>query len=101
MVDKYARAIAIFVNNYGWNEFSIIYDSSDSIARLQYVLQLGLKVNVYRLPKYSLDYKPILKEISRIGHNRIILDCKCENIETILTFAAEVNLKFDYVVSTE
>lgn len=99
MADKYARAIGSFVHNYGWNSFAIVYDSSDGLARLQYILQLGAKAKVYRLPADSEDFKPVLKEISRSGETRIIIDCKYKNIIKVLQIASEVNLKEEYVVS--
>lgn len=99
MSDKYGRAVSAFVHNYGWTGFAIVYDSLDSLTRLQYVLQLGAKANVYRLPTDSNDYKPILKEISRSGETRIIIDCSYENTVEVLRVAAEVNLKEEYVVS--
>lgn len=97
--DKFARAIRDVVANYGWTGFVIIYDSLDSLARLHYVLQLNAKVNIYRLPKDSDDFKPIMKEISRSGETRIIIDCSIKNTIEVLRIADDVNLKEEYVVS--
>lgn len=92
-----ARALGDVIVNYGWTGFALIYDSVDSLTRLQYILQLRLKVSVYRLPIGS-DFKPILKEISKSGESRIIIDCGIENTLEVLRVASEVNLKEEYVV---
>lgn len=96
--DTLARALGDVVMNYGWTGFAVIYDSIDSLTRLQYVLQLRLKVSVYRLPT-DYDYKPILKEIAKSGETRIIIDCSIENTMEVLRKASEVNLKEEYVVT--
>lgn len=97
--DALARALGDVVMNYGWTGFAVIYDSIDSLTRLQYVLQLRLKVAVYRLPTDS-DFKPILKEIAKSGESRIIIDCSIENTMEVLRKASEVNLKEEYVVGS-
>lgn len=97
--DAMARALGDVVMNYGWTGFALIYDSIDSLTRLQYVLQLRLKVAVYRLPES--DFKPILKEIAKSGETRIIIDCSIENTMEVLLKATELNLKEEYVVGRQ
>lgn len=94
-----ARAVGDVVMNYGWTGFALIYDSIDSLTRLQYVLQLRLKVTVYRLPT-DFDFRPVLKEIAKSGETRIIIDCSIENTIEVLRTASGLNLKEEYVVST-
>lgn len=90
------------VKNFGWTRFAIIYDSDESLIRLNGVLQLfpiGFKsVNIYKFPKSKDIVKIIFKEISRNFENRVIIDCSLENTAEIVKQGAEMNMMTEYMV---
>lgn len=97
-----SRSLVDVIKSYGWSRFAIIYDSDESLIRLNGVLQMfpiGYKsVNIYKFPKNKDDIKIILKEISKSSENRIIVDCNLENFAEIIKKGAEVNVMTDYMV---
>lgn len=97
-----SKSLVDVVKNYGWRRFAIIYDSDESLIRLNGVLQMfpfGFRsVNIYKFPKNKDDIKIILKEISKNFVNRVIIDCNLENIAEIFKKGAEVNVMTDYMV---
>lgn len=97
-----AKSLVDVITSYGWQSFAIIYDSDESLIRLNGVLQMfsfGYKaVNIYKFPKNKDDIKIILKEISKSFENRIIVDCSLENIAEIIRKGTEVNVMTEYMV---
>lgn len=97
-----SRSLVDVVQNYGWSKFAMIYDSDESLIRLNGVLQMfpiGYKsVNIYRFPKNTDEIKIILKEISKSFENNIIIDCNLENIAEIIRKGTEVNMMTEYMV---
>lgn len=90
------------LKNFAWKRFAIIYDSDESLIRLNGVIQMfpfGFKlVNIYKFPKNKNDMKVILKQISRSYEQRIIIDCSLENIAEIIRQGAEVKMMTEYMV---
>lgn len=97
-----SRSLVDVVKSYGWKKFAIIYDSDESLIRLNGVLQMfpiGFKlVNIYKFPTNKDNMKVILKEMSKNFINRVIIDCSLENIAEIIRQGAEVKMMTDYMV---
>lgn len=97
-----SKSLVDVVKNLGWNRFAIIYDSDESLIRLNGVLQMfpiGFKaINIYKFPKNKDDIRIILKEISKSFESRVIIDCGLENIAEIIKKGAEVNVMTEYMV---
>lgn len=85
----------------GWKSFVILFESEDSLIRLQQVLKLpktfdDIKIYIKQLELTTDDYRPLLKEIRKSGETRIILDCHFDKIEKILHQADEIGLTSEY-----
>ena len=97
-----SKSLVDVVKHYGWERFAIIYDSDESLIRLNGVLQMfpiGYKsVNIYKFPKNKDDIKIILKKISKNFENRVIIDCNLENIAEIFRKGNDVNVMTEYMV---
>lgn len=96
-----SKALVDVVRNYDWKKFAIIYDSDESLIRLDGVLQMfptGYRaVTVYKFPGKS-NIKLMLKEISKSLENRIIVDCSIENIAEIIKQGMDVKMMTEYMV---
>lgn len=84
-----SKALVDVVQNYKWKRFAIVYDSDESLIRLNGVLQLfesGYKaVTVYKFPgKGKEKVQKMLKDIAKTNENRVILDCSVDNIAEII-----------------
>lgn len=102
---KYSNAIYEIVKSFQWKKFAIVYDSDDSLVRLQEIFPLSSELQFnkqsmkyYRLPKDSSDFKPLLKDISKSGVNQVMIDCSLENIRSILMQSPAVGMMNEYVV---
>lgn len=97
----FSSAITEAIRNFEWRKFGIIYDSDDSLIRLNDALQLyqtGYKaVSVHRFPGTDM-VKPFLKDIARTMQNRIIIDCSIENTIEIIKQGLEVKMMGEYMV---
>lgn len=85
----------------GWKSFVILFESEDSLIRLQQVIKLpktfeDIKIYLRQLELTTDDYRPLLKEIKKSGETRIILDCHFDKIESILHQANEIGLATEY-----
>lgn len=99
----YAQMLATIIADSEWNGFTLIYETADSLERLQDVLQIhGPTLNpvtVYQLPPGDaddIDYKSLLKHIQKSGDSNIMIDCAPEKALRLLNQAAEVNLTKEY-----
>lgn len=94
------------MKSFQWKKFAIIYDSDESLVRLQEIFPLSTELQYnkqsmkyYRIPKDHNDYKPLLKDISKSGVNQVMLDCSPESIRSILRQSSAVGMMNEYVVS--
>lgn len=53
----------------------------------------------YKLPTFSNDYKPLLKDISKSGINQVMIACSLDNIRSVLKQSADGGMMNEYVVS--
>lgn len=97
-----SKSLADVVKNNDWERFTIIYDSPESLIRLNGVLQMvpfGYKhAKIYKFPKDKSDMSVILKQISRCYEQRIIIDCSLENTAEILRQGIKFNMTTEYMV---
>lgn len=99
----YAKMLATLIADSGWNGFTLIYETADSLERLQDVLQIHdptrNPVTVYQLPPGDadeVDYKPLLKHIRRSGESNILIDCAPAKVLRLINQAVDVNMTKEY-----
>lgn len=94
-------ALVDLVTNYDWRKFAIVYDSDESLIRLNGILQMfpiGQKaVTVYKFPGINMINR-MLKAISKTFENRIVVDCSVENMNEIIKQAIDANMMTEYMV---
>lgn len=98
------RALAQIIADYEWDGFTLIYETDDSLERLQDVLQIhGPDDNPVTVRQLSPngDYKPLLKDIQLSGESYIILDCSPDKVMEILRQATTVKMMEEYQVNFE
>ncbi|KAL4716150.1 hypothetical protein ACJJTC_013927 [Scirpophaga incertulas] len=97
--DALSRAFVDLVKTWGWKSFTIVYENSDGLVRLQELLKAHgpseLPVSVRQLPK-SHDYRPLLKNIKNSAESHIVLDCATERIREVLQQAQQIGMMSDY-----
>lgn len=103
---RYSEAIYEIVRSFQWKKFAIVYDSDDSLVRLQEIFPISSELQYtthkqsmkyYRLPMDS-DYKRMLKDISKSGVNQVMIDCTLDNTYSLLKQSASVGMMNEYVV---
>lgn len=96
-----SNALVDIVQNYEWKKFAVIYDTDESLLRLNDVLQMfgiGYKqVTVYKYPGKEMA-RSFLKDIAKTMENRIIIDCSIENSMEIIKQGLEVRMMDEYMV---
>ncbi|XP_066151596.1 glutamate receptor ionotropic, kainate 2-like [Euwallacea fornicatus] len=98
-----SQGLAMIVKSLDWDRFVIVYENEDSLTKLQDVLKLQLyqdesdsnSVLIKQLGT-GPDYRPLLKDISTLHPQRLILDCNVDKITEILIQAKEVKLLDDF-----
>ncbi|XP_028173816.1 glutamate receptor ionotropic, kainate 2 isoform X2 [Ostrinia nubilalis] len=94
-----SRAYVDLVRAWGWKSFTIVYENSDGLVRLQELLKAHgpseLPVAVRQLPD-SHDYRPLLKQIKNSAESHIVLDCATERIRDVLQQAQQIGMMSDY-----
>ncbi|XP_013138163.1 PREDICTED: glutamate receptor ionotropic, kainate 2 isoform X1 [Papilio polytes] len=94
-----SRAYVDLVRAWGWKSFTIVYENSDGLVRLQELLKAHgpteLPVAVRQLPE-SHDYRPLLKQIKNSAESHIVLDCATERIRDVLQQAQQIGMMSDY-----
>lgn len=94
------------MKSFQWQNFAIIYDSDENLAKFQDTFTMSFTVDflgrqtvrLYKLPANSNDYKLLLKDISKTGINEIIIDCTLENTLLLLSQSIELELMSEYMV---
>ena len=89
------------VQTLGWTNMVILYESEESLVRLQELTKLPkafeeVRISFRQLYTDTDDYRPLLKQIKEEKLMRIVLDCSFEKIESVLKQAAEINMLTDY-----
>ncbi|CAH2982564.1 unnamed protein product [Chilo suppressalis] len=94
-----SRAYVDLVRAWGWKSFTIVYENSDGLVRLQELLKAHgpseLPVSVRQLPD-SHDYRPLLKQIKNSAESHIVLDCATDRIRDVLQQAQQIGMMSDY-----
>lgn len=95
-------ALVEILKNFEWKKFAIIYDSKESLIRLNAVIQMlpaGLRaVTVYKLSGKG-SVQTLLKIIQKSHLNRIIVDCNVENTMEVIKQGLEIKMMGEYMVS--
>lgn len=102
----FGNALYDIVKSFQWRTFAVIYDSSENLLRLQNAFSMTMDVNTfnkpkitfYKVPDDSNDYKPMLKSISKLGINQVLIDCSLKNTYSLLEQSIGVNMMNEYVV---
>lgn len=116
------QAYVDLVRAWGWRSFTIVYENSDGLVRLQELLKAHgpseLPVSVRQLPD-SHDYRytytserlyilveselrqnflcrPLLKQIKNSAESHIVLDCATDRIRDVLQQAQQIGMMSDY-----
>jgi len=95
------KAYADLIRALGWKSLAILFQTEDSLVKLQEVLKLpqtfeDIKITLRQLDLTTDDYRPLLKELKKSGETKIVLDCEFEKIQNILKQAKEIELTSDY-----
>ena len=95
------KAYADLISTLGWKSLAILFQTEDSLVKLQEVLKLPkhfdhIKITLRQLDLVTDDYRPLLKELKKSGETRIVLDCDFEKVQDILRQADEIGLVNDY-----
>ncbi|KAG4075834.1 hypothetical protein HA402_003660 [Bradysia odoriphaga] len=84
----YAKALSQIIVDYEWKEFTLIYETGDSLERLVDILQMhdpqDSPITVRQLPPDTDDYMPFLKKIKSSSDKRMIIDCTPEKVTELL-----------------
>lgn len=96
-----SSALVDILNNFEWKRFGVIYDSKESLTRINNVLEMfptGEKaVTVYEFPQKD-ELRSFLKRIAKHMQHRIIIDCSIENTMEIIKHGLKIKLMDEYMV---
>lgn len=97
-----SQSLVDVVENFGWKRYAIIYDSNESLIRLNGVLQINpfnyQRANIYKFPKDKSDLPVILKQILKSFEHQVIIDCSLENIAEIIRQGLKLKMMTEYMV---
>lgn len=100
---EYANALRDIVKNNGWNEFTLIYQDRDSLARLHKVLEnhnpeKGVAA-VRRIPSDRDEYRPFLKNILKSKEARYIIDLEPDTFRSLIEEGESIDFVKEYTVN--
>ncbi|KAL1131963.1 hypothetical protein AAG570_011574 [Ranatra chinensis] len=99
-----AKALVAVIEDMDWTSFTLIYENTDSLVRMQELLKAHdsqlisedrVPFTVWQLGE-GPDYRPLLKEIQMTSETRIVLDCSVDKILAVLHQAKQVKLMGEY-----
>lgn len=104
--NHYTNSLYEIVKSYQWRTFAAIYDSNESLLKFQNSFSMTMDINTmgkpkitfYKVPGDSNDYKPLLKSISKMGINQMLIDCSLANTLSLLQQSSKVNMMNEYLV---
>ena len=84
-----SKAYMALIQAFGWRSFTILYQDNQGLIRLQELLKSStdsdLRTVVHQLSFEDKDEnKKILREVKKSGAVHIVLDCKLEQLRTVL-----------------
>ncbi|XP_015173134.1 PREDICTED: glutamate receptor ionotropic, kainate 2-like [Polistes dominula] len=93
------------IKDFNWKEYVILYDNTESLLRLQRVLELqeivGYEIRIYHLGN-GPNYRDILRTVKMSGVINIVIDCSYETLPVVLEQAQQVGLmlqKYNIIVT--
>lgn len=106
--NNFAIALYEIIKSYQWRTFAAIYDNHENLLRLQTAFSMTIdqnsmgkpKITFYKVPEGAEpnDYKILLKSISKMGINQVLIDCSIDNTLSLLQQSSKVNMMNEYVV---
>ncbi|XP_071746528.1 glutamate receptor ionotropic, kainate 2 isoform X2 [Lepeophtheirus salmonis] len=96
------QAFVDLVSAMKWKKFTVLYEKSEGLVRLQEVLKLSsndkdMKITIRQLtPGLGGDYRPLLKSMKTSGETQIILDCLITTVPDVLKQAQQVGIMTAY-----
>ncbi|XP_069950782.1 glutamate receptor ionotropic, kainate 2-like isoform X2 [Cherax quadricarinatus] len=101
-----SKAYLDLVRLFGWRSFCILYEDNEGLVRMQELLKTPspneFKVSIRQLPRGN-DYRALLNEVKGTLEQNIILDCKTENVGTVLKQAQQIGMMssfHNYIISS-
>uniref|UniRef100_T1IYW2 Glutamate receptor ionotropic, kainate 2 n=1 Tax=Strigamia maritima TaxID=126957 RepID=T1IYW2_STRMM len=95
---KLSEVLAEIVKKFDWwNTFAVLYEDSDSLARVQDILKLAKKdyhVVSWQLPEGN-NYREVFRDMKRNAQFRIVLDCSVEILPEVLKQAQQIGMMSD------
>ncbi|XP_055379344.1 glutamate receptor ionotropic, kainate 2-like [Condylostylus longicornis] len=94
-----SKAYSDILLNFGWRQFSLIYQDDIALIRFQDVLEL-LPSHKSGITKYKLEsdeYGTIWKGIKHNQINRIVVDCSAEVLEDVIRSAKDFNVTEGFI----
>nr|QRN45440.1 ionotropic glutamate receptor kainate 2-like isoform X4 [Carausius morosus] len=96
--DLLAKAIVDVIKYMEWKSFAIIYQTHESLMKLQEVfksLDKSVTTSVYQLAEDG-DYRAMFKTLSKTSQTHMLIECDTDHIVDILRHARDVNMLGDY-----
>ncbi|KAF8794053.1 Glutamate receptor ionotropic like protein [Argiope bruennichi] len=94
-----SRAYRDIITSRGWKSFTIIYDDPRSLPRLQHLIMMGnegdIKITLSVLER-GLQYRNLLKDVSKKGETNVVLDVPASHLSEILTMAQSFGMMTEY-----
>lgn len=102
----YTNALYEIVKSYQWRTFASIYDNNENLLKLQNSFSMTMdlntmgkpKITFYKITENSDDQKIVLKSISKMGINQVLIDCSLANTLSLVQQSSKVNMSNEYMV---
>nr|QHN69171.1 ionotropic receptor 2 [Sirex noctilio] len=104
--DALATVFYRLVKEYNWKAFTILYENSDSLIRMNKLLKLwnpkGHTVTIHHLGD-GPDFRNVLRNVKRSADYNIVIDCSYDILSEVLRQAQQIGIMSDrhsYIVSS-
>lgn len=90
-----ARAFADLVESANWDTFTLFFEDNDSLTRISEILKRDreFSIAIKQLDgNGTANYRPLLKEVLKSGHNHFVIDCHIDRLTIVLQQAQQVGL---------
>nr|QBB73023.1 ionotropic receptor [Protaetia brevitarsis] len=90
-----AKGFAALVASMNWKSFTVLYETTESLAKLRDVLKINVPRELPMIFKQihpDEDYRVVFKQIKNYTENTIIIDCELDRVIPILQQAKEVGM---------
>ncbi|XP_022900361.2 glutamate receptor ionotropic, kainate 2-like [Onthophagus taurus] len=90
-----SKAYVDIIKFWKWDEFTILYEDNEGLSRMSEILKMGHIYNIMvkqLIAEEGSNYRASLKEVWKSDHINFVLDCRIDNLETILEQAQQIGL---------